>query len=640
MASIFLSYARGDVAKAGRIAQALERAGHSVWWDRDLRTGSHFTTEIDQQLGAADAVVVLWSAESIGSAWVQDEAAVGRDKERLYPILLEMVSPPLGFRQFQAVDLSDWSGRGRPREISRLAQTLNGHSAPAPIEPAQPTRLKRPWLAFAAVAVLIGLAAGGMLWIRAGHSSPTLSIGAAKAGDVAASRAFAHEVALDFSRFQSTYLGSLVVTENEAPADYRAELGIERHGERAEADVSVKFGKRGGLTWADTIQGNSGRIVDLRQQVAAALNAIIRCAVEADSTRTKLKNSDFRLFLDGCTAISTDFSIDIAADLVPLFKKLTASSPDFALGHAMLGLALTSSFRTTPESEHPALVREVRAALARAKALDKDSEDVFALEAQFHPSDPQQWDHAFPIIDGGLALHPNSPLLLSMRSELLLSVGRAREAAMSARQALQSDPLTPQMRVNLVDALAYSNQIEEAHEELAKAEAIWPNSSIMTDARYRIELRYGDPKNALRLLRARGRGDMSDLPFDRSWEDFLAARADPSPAKIEAALNAFRERYRRHPGDIPGYIQALGTFDRVDEAFDVTRNPATLDSMEASTDILFRPHMRSIYSDPRFIELASRLGLLSYWRKTRAWPDFCRDSALRYDCRKEAAKYR
>ena len=62
--------------------------------------------------------------------------------------------------------------------------------------------------------------------------------------------------------------------------------------------------------------------------------------------------------------------------------------------------------------------------------------------------------------------------------------------------------------------------------------------------------------------------------------------------------------------------------------------------MLESTDTLFRPHMRSIYSDPRFIGLAQQLGLLSYWRKSGAWPDFCRDPALPYDCRREAAKYR
>jgi tetratricopeptide (TPR) repeat protein len=210
------------------------------------------------------------------------------------------------------------------------------------------------------------------------------------------------------------------------------------------------------------------------------------------------------------------------------------------------------------------------------------------------------------------------------------------EATENARQALQLDPVTPQTRVNYINALAYSGRYGGARDELDKAEAIWPNSEVLKDARYRLDLRYGDPHRALVTLDRGMTGDGGSAT--ESWRKFLLARIDPALANVEAALKAFRERYRHDPGDIPGYIQALGTFGKVDEAFLVSRNPVTLDSMMASTETLFRPQMRSIYSDPRFIELADRLGLLAYWRKSRVWPDFCSDPAIRYNCRREANK--
>ena len=61
MAKIFLSYARDDAARAGRIANALENAGHDVWWDREIAAGSSFSNEIDTALNDAQLVVVLWS---------------------------------------------------------------------------------------------------------------------------------------------------------------------------------------------------------------------------------------------------------------------------------------------------------------------------------------------------------------------------------------------------------------------------------------------------------------------------------------------------------------------------------------------------------------------------------------------------
>ena len=46
MASIFLSYARDDSAKAKRLAETLEAAGHNVWWDERIDAGSAFSAEI------------------------------------------------------------------------------------------------------------------------------------------------------------------------------------------------------------------------------------------------------------------------------------------------------------------------------------------------------------------------------------------------------------------------------------------------------------------------------------------------------------------------------------------------------------------------------------------------------------------
>src|SRR5688572_27759398 len=105
MASVFLSYDREDATRARSIAQALEKAGHSVWWDRHIKGGAQYAKEIEQALAAADAVVVLWSERSVESAWVRDEAAAGRDSGRLVPVRLDATSPPLGFRQYQTIDL-------------------------------------------------------------------------------------------------------------------------------------------------------------------------------------------------------------------------------------------------------------------------------------------------------------------------------------------------------------------------------------------------------------------------------------------------------------------------------------------------------------------------------------------------------
>jgi len=123
MADIFLSYAREDVERAAVIARALAARGWSVWWDRSIPLGSDFNAVIQQQLDAARCILVLWSKAGLESKFVRDEANEGLNG-RLLPVLIEDVQQPLGFRQLQAADLTDWNGESAHTEWDRLVGSV------------------------------------------------------------------------------------------------------------------------------------------------------------------------------------------------------------------------------------------------------------------------------------------------------------------------------------------------------------------------------------------------------------------------------------------------------------------------------------------------------------------------------------
>ena len=100
MANVFLSYVRDDEGRSRKLAGLLEREGHSVWWDRRIKGGARYAQDIEDDLAAAEFVVVLWSAASVQSAWVADEAAAGRDRGCLVPLSLDGTPPPIGFSRF------------------------------------------------------------------------------------------------------------------------------------------------------------------------------------------------------------------------------------------------------------------------------------------------------------------------------------------------------------------------------------------------------------------------------------------------------------------------------------------------------------------------------------------------------------
>ena len=110
MTDVFLSYASEDRERAGALARSLEARGWSVWWDRKIVAGQTFDQAIEHELETAKSVVVLWSASSIASEWVKNEAAAAAERGVLVPGLIERVKLPLEFRRKQTADLVDWTG--------------------------------------------------------------------------------------------------------------------------------------------------------------------------------------------------------------------------------------------------------------------------------------------------------------------------------------------------------------------------------------------------------------------------------------------------------------------------------------------------------------------------------------------------
>ena len=176
--SVFLSYSRADQARAAQLADALSQAGLTVWWDSLIEGGASFAKSIEAALLASDAVVVLWSATSVASDWVLDEAAHGRDLHKLVPLSIDGTLPPLGFRQYQAIALpASSTGRADPTAVAAVVRAVQAiaSGAPAPSRagtgtgtPAAPAQTSRRRLLIGTAAGAVLVAGGGVLGWRRG----------------------------------------------------------------------------------------------------------------------------------------------------------------------------------------------------------------------------------------------------------------------------------------------------------------------------------------------------------------------------------------------------------------------------------------------------------------------------------------
>jgi len=278
MAKVFLSYARDDVDCARRLAEMLGAAGHIVWWDQHIQGGSRFSAAIDHALKDAQAIVVLWSAKSVESAWVQDEAAEGRDSGRLVPVVVGETKPPLGFRQFQSIDFTGWTGDGEPRQLGALLEAiaqLGGAGEAAPGAPKEaPAKVRK------SICVL-----------------PFINM-----SDDPAQEYFSDGIAEDIITDLSKVSALSVIARNTAftfkgramdVKEVAATLGVShvlegsvrKAGERVRITAQLIDGKEGDHVWADRYDRDLTDIFAIQDEISKAIVAALRVKLLPDEKK-------------------------------------------------------------------------------------------------------------------------------------------------------------------------------------------------------------------------------------------------------------------------------------------------------------------------------------------------------------------
>lgn len=638
MASVFLSYNREDAGRAGTIAAALEKAGHEVWWDRHIKGGAQYSKAIEEALKRAEAVVVLWSERSIDSAWVRDEAAAGRDTGRLIPIKLDQAEPPLGFRQYQTVDLSRWRGRDNAPELKAMVEAVNSlveetaetkHISLASAQRAWPAmnRLGYWWAAIPLLAI-----AAMLFWKpwNGTTTAPIVAVGPAEAN--AAAAGVARDLLIKLGNLQSAKAGSMRLIENRAELPSKPDLLLEASGgtdiRQAQAKLMLFAGRDRTLLWSDEFQSPDGNTADLNQQVAYTAARVLDCALEGiNAGGQRLDQQTLTIYLNGCAQHAELMGADLA-EVVPNYLQVVERAPWFKPAWAKLLLAEVASASPSGSAEMEAVTARIRAHIAQARKLDPTMAEAMLAESNLLPKGALI--EKLRLIDRAILKKPDNPDLLAARSNMRGLVGLWNDAIRDARRASDLEPLSPGFRHAYILALAYGGQAETAFKELAKAERLWPGASNMIDARFRLHFRYGDPKEALRLLRT-GRATSSP-----SAEVILIAKVNPTSENVERAKTLVRNAVQQYPNMATGPLQAYVDFGIEDELHAVF---SRWDRFEPATmSVLFRPSFRNFHKDPRFMRLAARSGMIEYWRETDKWPDFCFNPDLPYNCKAEAAK--
>ena len=633
MASVFLSYSREDTERIGPLADALEMAGHDVWWDRQIAGGEEFSGVIEEALESAQVVVVAWTCISVKSAWVRDEAATGRDRSCLVPVTLDGCAPPLGFRQYQTIDLAKWNGRASSPLLRPLTEAVDKACGRAP--PARPTRPRPTWLsrvvswqaAMVAVFGIVLLVGVGLIYPRMAESGPVtpkIALGEFALVSAGLPKDLPNQISQEvLSAFGAENAVAVVAkpgaAEKSAPFVMDGSVGEE--GAVVRFTMNLKDSRSGVLVWSQSYDRDAGDALAPRQ-VAVQASQIVRCGLwGAAAYKRHMPDDALSLYLKWCNEHWSGSDEDTGE--LDAARAVTAALPDFSFGWSARALAAVPLAQETMSADAQPMAKEARDAAERSIKLDDQNPEGYMALAGLLPRN---------------RYHDRERLLkkaISVRrlecgcerlsyGDFLSSVGRMEEAADQYERGRAKMPLAPFSNVRLAQALYTVGRKEEADRIVAETTEVWPDSSDVQLLKVKAAFwtkRYDD---ALATLRS------PDLHLGREQRNALVAT-------FEALKNGDAGQRRQALELLGRCVQDPRQTDRLivgafaalhadDAALDAARRLIAARGTRYS-DVLFEPNLASARGTMDYELLVNRLGLPAYWRSQGNSPDICRDAA-------------
>lgn len=644
MADIFLSYAREDQALAERLAAALEDAGKSVWWDRHIKGGAEFSKDIEEQLAAAQHVVVLWSPHSVQSRWVRDEASEAADSHRMISVSADGTPPPLGFRQFHCVDIEDWSRSDGDLPQGLLeAIGLAGPAGESVAPLAAPPRKKS--LIFAAVGALILLVAALAIvrpgpvaqWLGSDEEQreATLAIlPLSVSGDPELDylgKGLAITLSDGMSQLQGLTLTSTTSTQAVVDQDlplneigdalgvtHFVEGDIRVSGERLQATMRLIDASNEQQVWSDRFDGSKDALSDLERrigdQLAAAIKARLGLSGGSFKAHADVDPRAFDAYLKGMEQLSVRFDYAARNESLRQFRLARQIEPEFAqawAGEAYL-LSLSSS-RHFPISFEEIMEQQKA---ANDRALELAPQNVMAIIARGNAAHNFRGDieESFRLTRQALEIDPNSgPAHYSMASTYVMG-GDAQEALAHYDRAIAADPFNRVLKIYRALAWFHMGDYQSIRQDSLECEAPCSGAAFqLFDA----------------LL---AHGDAQD--YERDFPEILARLAPELPSHVPEDMRAVARQFIfGEPASITppakeaygfNLAMVLANVGLVDEAFEVaTRN---LDYQQADEILTLANQSRAVF--PKAVRQDPRYHALFEIPRFKAIADYRRERGL------------
>jgi TolB-like protein len=394
-------------------------------------------------------------------------------------------------------------------------------------------------------------------------------------------------------------------------ATHFIEGSVRKAGDRVRITAQLIRADDATHIWAETFDRELTDVFAIQEDIATSIAGALRMPLGLRPGENLVNNraidpDSYQQFLRAKAVLLRGRGA--APDMIAILEPLVARNPNYA--PAWADLAHAYYYAATANVNDPEEDRRVRetyvpkmeAAARRAVALDPNSVKGHFFQAIFQTG-PRKWALIEDALSKALTLDPTSPEVLDGYSNVVLLLGRVKDAVAMKRQLRELEPFIPIYAGNLAQALWLDGQTEAA-------------IAILKENLGRVGSGAGRdlPQIYASLGRYQEAADvLSQFPGQ------LLAPLVPTAAPL----------LRSAPAKVPA-PETLPPLGRLGFIYLYIGAPErALDFYEqGAADVLDRaylwhPSYAPLRKMERFKAIVRQQGLVEYWRE-RGWPEFCR----------------
>lgn len=518
---------------------------------------------------------------------------------------------------------------------------------------ASPRRGISRWvLALAAVAALTlgGVAAWrfGVRPAQAPAAFPTVEVTSFQsADDQPASRAYAATLTGEVSDAASRY--NLVVfkpaqAEASTGADFLVGGRIVRKGAERTITSDLVDAHNGVVVYSFDTPAPANSKVDAAAEIAGRIAHALDPSKLTNDLAGKLSPADYTLVARANEAIDRWDIVDALAQN----RALAQRHPDDGDLQASTAISAIFAAQTAPRADRGALIALARRSVAQAERLNPSSA-LLCNARQLLLGGPLSYAAQERELRRAVQLDPNLHVTFNALGELMLLVGRTHEGIGLITRSIQLDPMSEVVVATGGRDFVEAGALDEARDAIRREQTLWPeHGQTVRYLNYLVALYLGAPRDVVAIVGQDPAPIHHSVPAPQR-EAMLQALETNDPGAVRRLVAQCFANYGRSGEQVGDEECLIEMVERgaLDDAFRFaelaypdrrTLYPVGADGWLIDPPLsldkawLFTPRMKSFREDPRFRDVAVRLGLVAYWRSTGAWPDICTSAEPEPEC--------